>query len=421
MTYSGTAGARSGTGFYDSGAWWLTVPPQRRVLLMPATMASATRLLDIADLFHGDLRVQLHFTVPPNSFSAGTAALLAAQGVPVMPWERAKTEQFDLALSANFGGMAEVRAPVVIFAHGASRNSLARPRGRGAMPLTGPVNGFSRAELVHAGVLVPTGLAVGHERELDLLAAGCPEALPVASVVGDPCYDRIVAQAGRRAAFRRALGLAAGQKLVVVTSTWRTNSLLGSSLHLIGRLVEELPASKYRVILLTHPNIWSAHGGYQLRAWLKPSAQRGLTVLRPEADWQPILTAADWIIGDHGSVTLYGAATGAPILLGAFPEDDVHPDSGAAALGRIAPKITANVPLDVQLAHAAADLDPEAMARVASTISSEPGAFARITRRLLYNTLALSQPSVPARLAPAQPPAALCVAQKGPRNGMAAA
>jgi hypothetical protein len=189
----------------------------------------------------------------------------------------------------------------------------------------------------------------------------------------------------------------------------------------LERAVRELPGPRYRIALLSHPNIWAAHGSYQMQSWFKPLIERGLAVVRPEADWQPILTAADWVIGDHGSVTLYSSAAGVPVLLGAFHERHIHPDSGAAALGRIAPKITAGVPLDEQLAHAMADFDAAAMARVAAMISSEPGAFARTARRLLYNIMGLSQPSVPARLAPAQPPARLWAAEKYARPGRSVA
>jgi hypothetical protein len=416
MTYSGAAGHRAGAGFYDSGAWWLTVPAQRRVLVMPATMASASRLLDVTDLFHGDLRVQLYFTVPPSQSNRGTAELLGAVGAPLLPWEKAKTESFDLALTANLSGLHEVAAPVVMFSHGASRNSLARPRGRGSRPVIGPVSGLGRTELVYAGVLAPTAVTFGHERELGMLAEDCPEALPIASVIGDPCYDRITAQAGRRAAFRRALGVTAGQKLVVVASSWQSNSLIGSASHLLERAVRELPGPQYRVALLSHPNIWAGHGGYQVQSWFKPLIEAGLVVVRPEADWQPILTAADWVIGDHGSVTLYSSVAGVPVMLGAFDERYIHPDSGAAALGLVAPRVVANVPLGDQLAHAAAEFDAPAMARVAATISSEPGAFARTARRLLYNIMGLSQPAVPARLAPSQPPAQLWAAEKVARQ-----
>lgn len=403
----------------DSCHWWATVRATRRVLVMAPTMTSIKRLMDIAALLQGDLRVQLVFTVPPNVFNRGAVRMLAARGAPLVPWEDAVREPFDLAVTANFGHIESIDAPVAVFSHGASRNSLARPRRRGALPVVGPVLGFSPSELIRGGMLVPSALALGHDRELQLLEEGCPQALPVAQVVGDPCYDRLIAGGGMRESYRSALGLGPGQRLVVVTSTWRPNSLLGSATPLLERLVRELPEPDYRVVLLTHPNIWAAHGEYQLRAWLAPYAARGLVVAGPEADWQPLLLAADWIIGDHGSVTLYGAATGVPVLLGAFPQQDVHPHSGAAALGALAPRLSDGAPIPAQLEYAADAFDADAMTRVAALISSEPGGFARHARRLLYGLLEMGQPATPASLPAALLPARLDDFSGVPRAGVA--
>ena len=160
-------------------------------------------------------------------------------------------------------------------------------------------------------------------------------------------------------------------------------------------------------MLLVHPNAVAAHGAYQLRTWWGHLAAKGLIMTRPEHDWEPFLLAADYIIGDHGSVTLYGATVGVPILIGAYNEADVHDRSGAAALAAIAPRLVGSAPVPEQLAHADAQFDAAAMADVASLISSEPGAFARHTRNLLYGLLALGQPAVPARLAATAAPPSL--------------
>lgn len=397
---------RGRAGRTTDGPWWLTMRAARRVLVMAHTMTSIKRLLDVAGLFDGDLRVQLVFTVPPDVLNRGAGEMLAARGAPLLPWAQAVRERFDLAVTANYGGITEVDAPLVIFSHGASRNKVADPRGRGSIPVTGPVIGFSRSDLIRAGMLLPAALALGHDRELELLELGCPEALPVAAVIGDPCYDRLTSSGALRAAYRAALGLREGQKLVVATSTWRDRALLPSAPDVIERLLDQLPSSEYRVVLLTHPNIWAAHGEYQMYAWRGDWIRRGLIFPGPREDWQPYLTAADFLVGDHGSVTLYGAAAGVPILLGAFPEQDVHPSSGAAALGAIAPRLTTHSPIREQLDHAAAQYDPAAMAEVAALITSEPGGFARHTRRLLYSLLGLGQPATPARLSAAPPPRA---------------
>jgi hypothetical protein len=65
---------------------------------------------------------------------------------------------------------------------------------------------MGRRYLMWDGAVVPAAVALAHREEL---ARSCPEALPVAEVVGDPCYDRIDASLPLRPAYRRALGLVA--------------------------------------------------------------------------------------------------------------------------------------------------------------------------------------------------------------------
>ena len=385
----------------DAGAWFLTVRSDRRVLIMAPTMTSVKRLLDIAGMFAGDLRVQTLFTVPPDVLGWGTEAMLGELGVTLVPWRKAVAERYDLAITVNYSGIAEVDAPVALFSHGASRNKQVKSRGHGVFPVPAPTQAFNRSSLIQNGMLVPSAIAVGHEHELAMLAADCPEALPVARVVGDPCYDRLVAGRPQRAHFRRVLGLEPHQTLVVVTSTWTGSSLLGSAAYQLERLVEQLSPPEFRIVLLIHPNAVAAHGAYQLRAWWGHLAAKGLIMTRPEHDWEPLLLSADYIIGDHGSLTLYGATAGVPILIGAYNEADVHCRSGAAALAAIAPRLVGSAPVTEQLVHADAQFDASAMANVASLISSEPGGFARHTRNLLYGMLGLGQPAVPARLAEA--------------------
>lgn len=396
-----------GTSLSDSAAWWLTVRADRRVLIMAPTVTSVHRLLDIAELFRGDLRVQLAFTVPPNLLGEGTEAMLRALGMPLLPWEKAATRAYDLAITANLGGIGEIDAPVAFFAHGASRNKIAKPRGRGSIPVLSRVPAFARSALVQNGMLVPSAIALGHDRDLAMLAEDCPEALPVGTVVGDPSYDRIAAGRRLRAGYRRALGLKPREKLVVVTSTWSGASLLGSGLHHVERLVEQLPSPDYRVVLLIHPNVVAAHGAYQLRAWFGHLTHKGLVLTRSGQPWEPFLIAADYVVGDHGSVTLYGSIAGVPVLLGAYDETCVHPDSGAAALAEIAPRLVGSVPIREQLTRAGEQFDAESMARVAALISSEPGSFARRTRSLLYGMLRLGQPAVAPRVADVAAPPSL--------------
>ncbi len=387
----------------DTGEWWLTMRPERRVLIMAHTVASAGRLLDVVGVFHGDVRVQLVFTVPPYVLNRGTADFLRSHGAPLIPWRLATSQHFDLAVSAELLAIDEVDAPVALFSHGASRNKRPIPRGRGSLVVDTAIRGFTRADLVRDSLLVPSAIALGHDRELSILERGCPEALRVAAVVGDPCADRLAAGLSQRTQFRAALGLRAGQKLVVLASTWHDEALLANGRHLVEEIVAQLPRNTYRLVLLAHPNITAAHGSYQLRSWLDHLIRNGVVPLPPEHAWEHVLVAADYIIGDHGSATLYGSIATAPILLGTYPRHGAHPDSAAAALATLAPRLSTSAPILDQLVHAETHFEPEAMAQVASLITSEPGGFARHTRRLLYGMLELGQPAVPPRLPQARP------------------
>ena len=174
---------------------------------------------------------------------------------------------------------------------------------------------------------------------------------------------------------------------------------------LLPRLLTELPDGRHRGVLLAHPNVWSGHGAWQVRAWLARCARSGIALAPPEADWRSVLIAADWIIGDHGSVTLYGTLTSAPLLLVASPAQEINPASPAAALALTAPALSPVHPLVDQLAYAAAEYPREEYAAIGARITSEPGRFNRNMRRLRYRTLGLGQPAhAPVTVPIAAPP-----------------
>ncbi|WP_208853118.1 hypothetical protein [Streptomyces albofaciens] len=382
---------------------WLTLTGRKRVLVVAHTVTYIKRLQEVFSLLESDLRVQVLFTAPPHPFGDGVAQLLHRLGSAVLPWEKAARMEFDLALAAGPRGLGEISAPLITLPHGA--NYLKRVT-------EGPetrVAGLGRADIVPDGRCLPAAVVLPHRDDLHGLAQLCPEALPVASVVGDPVHDRIVASLPRRAAYRRALGIRKGQQLIAVVSTWGTRSSFGSIEALLPRLIGELAGANRRVAILLHPNVWSGHGAWQVRAWLARCREYGIAVVPPEADWRSVLLAADRIIGDHGSVTLYGTLTRAPILLAVSPEAEINPASPAATLARTAPALSPGHSLTSQLEYAAAEYREHQhveYAAIAARITSEPGRFSRNMRALMYRVLGLGQPAHPAgtRPLPLPPP-----------------
>ncbi|OPF71360.1 hypothetical protein VT50_0234415 [Streptomyces antioxidans] len=388
---------------------WATRPVHKRILAVVHTVTSGKRLLEAVRLFEDDLRVQVVFTVAPDVFGHGVAEFLDGLSALVLPWHQAVEVEFDLAIAAAHGGMHELHAPVIVLPHGAGHNKFVPGGRRGRVVRGREVYGLNRQWLVRDGAVVPDTIVLAHTEDLARLRRQCPEAVPAASVVGDPSYDRILASLPARALYRAALRTGPGHRLVVVSSTWGPRSLLGQAPEVLERLVTELPPEEFRIVAMFHPNAWNAHGEWQIQAWLAGLRRRGLMVVGQHADELGPLVAADFVVADHGSMALYGAATGAPVVMGCFSPADVSPDSPMAELASFAPGLNRGRSLRAQLESGYAGHRPERYARVAARITSEPGRFARNMRALLYRKLGLRAPTArpltePARLSYALDP-----------------
>jgi hypothetical protein len=367
---------------------WVTRGGCKTVLVIVHTVTSGQRLLDAVRLVESDLRVQVVFTIAPDVFGNGVERFIDGLHAVRLPWQQAIHEKFDLAIAASLGALHEIHAPVIVMPHGAGFNKLVA--GQNGARAT---YGLDAQRLLHDGVVVPSAIVLSHTAELARLSRACPEARPAAIVVGDPCYDRLAVSMANRPEYRQALAVGPRQKLVAVSSTWGPESLFARRSDLLRRLLAELPEEEFRVVALLHPNVWFGHGIWQVRSWLADNLRCGLSLLPPWEDWRAVLAAADWVIGDHGSATLYGAATGVPVLLAGYPAHDVDPESAMAELAAIAPRINRRGTLRAQLAKVAAEFQPDRYLRLDGLITSAPGRFDRNMWQLMYRLLDLRRPA----------------------------
>lgn len=380
---------------------WITRDGCRLVLVVVHTIVSCQRLLDVIDLVESDHRVQLIFAVAPDVFNRGVENYLHELGALVVPWPQAVRERFDLALAASYGGLSEIHAPLVVMAHGAGHGKAARPSDRGG-PVAGepPVYGLDAQRLLRGGRVLPSALVLAHESEREILRRQCPAALPVALVAGDICYDRLIRSLPHRAQYRRAIRVGDAERLVVVSSTWGRDGTFGAAQDLLPRLMNDLPGNRFRVAALLHPAVW-AHGQRQVRAWTSECRAAGLILPGPTEDWRALVAAADYVIGDHGSVTAYAAAAGVPSLcLDGDRSSRSVPGTAQEFVGRRASRLRLGEPLEPQLRDARR-LDASA---IAARLTSYPGKAGERLRRLLYRLLGLSQPGRHRRLAPVPVP-----------------
>jgi hypothetical protein len=377
-----------------------TVRCDRTILAVVHSVTTGTRLADIMPLAESDRRIQVTYAACPlGVFGAGVPEFLARLGGVVVPWAQAAQTQFDLAVAASGGGLEQLHAPVLKVPHGAGFSKYPS-----VWPGPGPAAARELREsdsghLVYHGRVTAAGIVVGTTSQLERLRRGCPPAAEVAVVAGDPCLDRLTASLPRRDAYRLALSTG-GRTLVVVSSTWGPGSLLEQHLDLLPRLVGELPADRYQLAVITHPNVWYWHGARQVRAWYADCARRGLLVVPPAEEWRAVLAAADVLVGDHGSVTSYAAAAGIPVALAAFPSREVDPGSQAARLAQLAPAWRASRPVEAQLRQALAAWTPQLHEAFRAEVTSAPGRAARIIRAAMYRLMGLREPAEPPETEP---------------------
>jgi len=386
-----------------------TMSPERTVLAVVHHMTAATRLADVMPLLESDRRVQVVYTCPPAPVSPGwTREYLGRLGATVIPWQQAVETGFDLAVAASYGNLERVHAPVLTLPHGAGFNKYAR-RWEGPGPEAGrEMYGMERAVLVYRGRVIPSAVVVPTGRDLARLRRGCPEAAAVGVMAGDPAFDRLAASMALRERYRRALG-ATDRALVAISSTWGTGSLLRQCPDLIPAVLSQLPQDRFRVAAILHPNIWAWHGRRQVRAWFSGSMRDGVILIPPEEGWRAVLVAADYVLGDHGSVTCYAAAIGRPVLLASFPAGEVDRASAVARLGRMAPRLDDGVPLEAQLERAAATWTPARHRVISGLVTGAPGRSAELITAVMYRLMGMVEPAARPAVRPVPVPRPLAV------------
>ncbi|WP_433259611.1 hypothetical protein ACQPYK_48605 (plasmid) [Streptosporangium sp. CA-135522] len=416
-------------------ARWTTFSDCRTVLVVVHTVTALTRLLDILPVLSTDRRIQTVFTSPGTStFHSGVDEFLRDMEAPTIPWAQATHTPFDLALTASLGGeLHKISAPLIIIPHGVGYTKYSKYRSTEVQKYRSTevqkyrstevqkyrstevqkyrstevqkyVFGLGRDQLMHNGRVIPAALVLSHDEQREQLQRNCPEALPVAVVAGDPCYDRIVVSAGRRAEYRRALGVGVDMRLVLMTSTWGQESLLGRYPDLASRLLAELPLDEYRVVAVLHPNIWHGHGPWQVRTWLAEAQRAGLALVPPREGWRAALVASDIVIGDHGSVTFYGAALGRPIVLGAFGEEDLDPSCPTAELGRTAPRLDLRRSIREEIDDTLAGHAPGRYTALTSRALAVPGESQTRLLELMYRLMNMATPEDPPTAISVPPP-----------------
>ncbi|GAA3059020.1 hypothetical protein [Actinokineospora globicatena] len=361
-----------------------------RVCVVIRTRTDLSRMLDVLRALDGDPRLDFYWTINEGSrFAGGARERLARLDVQFVEWGQARSMVFDLIIAAHSdGALGELVGPVVTMAHGTGYNRRVLWRTEDA---DSPA-GLSAKELTRGERVVAAAIGLSCESQVDQLSMANPHAVPRAFQMGDPTWDRMVANVDMRESFRRELGIGAHHRLIGISSTWGPDSTLGVDHLVVNRVVAALPHDEYRVVLILHPNVWTHHTGFGVRGLFGDAIEAGLVIVLPTTDWPAPLIAVDAFIGDHGSVSVYAAALGRPFLFAGRGDDELVKGSTTLDFVRAAGRLDAAADLRAQIVDAMRRYARSGVAEVARRAMGSQGRSLRLLQAKFYELMALDPP-----------------------------
>ncbi|ANZ38021.1 hypothetical protein BBK82_20120 [Lentzea guizhouensis] len=336
------------------------------ILVVARNHTSTDRVLEVLHGLGDHLKPAIKFTIDAGSkFARQLGRRLEEMDAEELPWEEAKSRQWDLIIAAHADSrLGELTGPILVMPHGVGYNRKRLESTGGEQAAVGT----SAHELMSNGRVYASLICLSHEEQRARL---CEDARGHGIVVGDPVLDRLRAGTLLRRDIRRELG--AGRRTVVsISTTWNEYSTLGTRPDVYRRLVAQLPADEYLVLAVFHPNVWFGRSPYEIRHDFRDELDSGL-VLVDQTTWQAALIAADIVIGDHGSVTNYGVALDLPVLLAVDGSKEIDERSPLAGLHAALPHLVDGVPFRDQIEEALRDHRPDRWAPFVEQLFAMPG------------------------------------------------
>ncbi|MBW4720339.1 hypothetical protein [Saccharothrix obliqua] len=348
-------------------------------------VAAAHRVLDALAVVEDDPAVRVVLTCPV-AVGGGGSDLLRHRGAPVIPWEQAEEERFDLVVSASARQLDRLSGPILLLP-GVSTQGVFRGSSH-----HGDVTDIARAVGDGSEGHPWSVVALAHDRDRQALLKRWSGAVRHAVVAGDPGFDRLVASAPLRDRYRAHLGLPPDRAVVLLTSAYEPRSPVTRSPSAFQRLAAELSTTGYLVLIQIHPDAWDTRGSRYLRAWVAHIRRSDVILTKPTTDLRIPVVAADRVVGDHGLVTAYAVAAGKPVLLARPPATWLEAGSLTESLVKAAPTLDRAAPLQDQLDRARESRTAHA---VVSRITSLPHHSAAVLRNACYRALNLPDSATP--------------------------
>jgi hypothetical protein len=380
-----------------------TPRPEKVVVVPVRTLTSALRVRELVNfVFNSDYRIRLVYVFDDGSAFCGWRTEWSVKQSRYI-WQPSAVDdlEYDLVVSASENvDFHRWSGPIFVVPHGLG-NHKAVPRS--GAPGT-VLSGLPAADVLRTGRVT---LITTHPDQESHLHRTCPATIDHTVVVGDTSLAVLLASNEPRHVERYRESLrTGGRELILVMSTWGNDSVLGSVFGLLARLLAELPMDQYRVGLVAHCNVWTRDGADELLRKLERPLNAGLVLVDPE-DWHSALLAAKVVVSDNGSLAMYAAMMGKPLLLASFSETEVVKDSPMAELGHVAARLDLQEPIPPQVRAAIAKVDPAYADYITRTVVAPKDRGVQQLRKLLYQALGLSLLWPEEEIGAAPPPRAI--------------
>lgn len=358
---------------------------RKRVLMTAHTLLTLKYIRRHFDLLRADDRLAFYATQVGDDFSPGVSDALPHLGVPIVAFDEAIRQPWDVVLFATHGGASSFR-------EASSKIHIQHGIGAGKR-----VNGsdftYGRQWALWEGKPRYDVMLEASNSTKQRAIRTVPELADRITVVGDLFCDDILAGVERREAFRAQLGIHPGQTAVLFMSTWGPHGLFRARGIELLAAAQRLPP-QYTFLVTMHNHLWAGRFD-EPSSWPEHLAmlpEDRFAICGPLDDWVPFVVAADLAVVDHGSLGLYYAMTRKPAMAIHVPDHVVTPDAPATQLRAryLALERVTDLEAVIQAAlrqHPFQDIEP-----ILRDITSFPGEAAARTRSVLYQQLQIPLP-----------------------------
>lgn len=352
----------------------------RSVLYVAHTPVSLRTIQRVHQLINSDSRISFSLTLGPDQFNDGMEEAMTAWGIPIVEFDDATRQKWDLVVFANHGGshQFEKANKTVFISHGVGNGKLA----------LGQDYTYGERWVLRDGQPIYSAMFEASKYGKRRAQQITPEISDRVIVVGDLETDHYLKLRQHQHLARAILGCV-DEEILLISATWGEHSVLATYPDLLASAADLPP--NVTVFLKAHPHNWNPDGTPRRHlARALDAAAPNVRVMPAWQSWLAAYAAADWAVYDTGSLALRFALSPRPMVATPVPDGVVTPGSPLAKLRSMTPLLRSPDLLEAR--NLASRVTNQAqLQNLRPLVVSKPGKASARTYCALYKLLNLEQ------------------------------